>query len=348
MAPAKPDRAGVVSRRPVFHSLGTENFDILADFSNFTLQVQTQDAVRLEADKLIDGIREALGRENMKGTSIERNDPQRPEDAPGVRITIRGLPSAQIVPGSSIRSPQTIKALIERTAVWETLPAANADVQVRMRPEKFASLKKEVIGRAAEILDWRLKLLGIMGAEVHQNGDRPELTVRLPRVDDPSAIKSIIVTKASLEVAQVLDGPFATRKSGIDAHGGVLPLGTKLLSYDGRPEWFLLSKTAVLSNGDVRDAAAVRSAAAHWGIEVVWEPEGSRRFALFSEANTGERVAFVWNDAILTVTKIQSTNESKLWINSETDQRQAQRMALLIRSGSLPVRLTNAGSPAIP
>ena len=56
--------------------------------------------------------------------------------------------------------------------------------------------------------------------------------MQLPGVDDPARVKELIGTAAVLEIDEVKDGPFPSRKRALAQHGGVLPLNTKLVTVE--------------------------------------------------------------------------------------------------------------------
>src|SRR5581483_6070979 len=65
--------------------------------SHLVLQVQVQDAVKAEADQVIERLKDDLKKQNINWNSIDRNDPQRVEDADSIAITVKGIPATQIV-----------------------------------------------------------------------------------------------------------------------------------------------------------------------------------------------------------------------------------------------------------
>src|SRR5215469_18846772 len=57
--------------------------------SHLVLQVQVQDAVKAEADIVINRLKEDLKKQNISWTSIDRSDPQRVEEADDVTVTVK-------------------------------------------------------------------------------------------------------------------------------------------------------------------------------------------------------------------------------------------------------------------
>src|SRR5437660_12461500 len=59
--------------------------------SHLILQVQVQDALKAEADQVIERLKEELNRANIDYAGIDRNDPARIEDADTIQINIKGV-----------------------------------------------------------------------------------------------------------------------------------------------------------------------------------------------------------------------------------------------------------------
>src|SRR5437660_2843918 len=59
--------------------------------SHLILQVQVQDAVKAEADQVIERLKDELNRGGIDYASLDRNDPQRIEDADTIQVNIKGV-----------------------------------------------------------------------------------------------------------------------------------------------------------------------------------------------------------------------------------------------------------------
>ena len=57
------------------------------------LQVQVQDALKAEADNVMDRLKEDVKRADIDYASMDRNDPMRIEDADSIQINIKGVPA---------------------------------------------------------------------------------------------------------------------------------------------------------------------------------------------------------------------------------------------------------------
>src|ERR1041385_7837357 len=61
--------------------------------THMVLQVKVQDAVKADADQNIERLKEALKKQNISWSAIDRNEPQDIKDADKVEISIKGVPS---------------------------------------------------------------------------------------------------------------------------------------------------------------------------------------------------------------------------------------------------------------
>src|SRR5450631_4424199 len=59
--------------------------------SHLILQVQVQDAVKSEADNVIEQLKGELNRATIDYASLDRNDPTRIEDADTIQINVKGV-----------------------------------------------------------------------------------------------------------------------------------------------------------------------------------------------------------------------------------------------------------------
>jgi len=111
-------------------------------------------------------------------------------------------------------------------------PALNStDYSMKLKPTELLDLKSDTVKRAMDTIGNRIDELGLAEKSVQPYGQSAgtyQILIQLPGVDDPARAKELIRTAAVLEIAEVKDGPYASKDEGIAKHGGILPLGTKL------------------------------------------------------------------------------------------------------------------------
>src|ERR1035437_5697319 len=63
--------------------------------SYLVLEVQVQDAVKGEAEQVIEQLKESFRKQSITYASLESNDPQTVEAAASIQIDIKGIPPAE-------------------------------------------------------------------------------------------------------------------------------------------------------------------------------------------------------------------------------------------------------------
>src|SRR5262245_19240167 len=215
--------------------------------SHLILQVQVQDALKAEADQVIERLKEELksNKDGIDYASIDRNDPMRIEDADTIQINVKGVPSQKT---SAFRT-----LVSERFPTWILTPVNATDYRMNLRPSELLTLKRETVERSIQTISNRINNLGLTEPVVQQHGRADaefEILVQLPGVDDPARVKEIIGTAAVLGIYEVKDGPFPGQDQAMAKHGGVLPLNTKLVKSslragEGGESWYLLARNPV-------------------------------------------------------------------------------------------------------
>src|SRR5579871_476459 len=304
--------------------------------SHLVLQVQVQDAVKAEADIVINRLKDDLKKQNISWTSIDRNDPQRVEEADDVTVTIKGIPATQ---SSAFRS-----LINERDSDWVLTTVNSTDYTMRMKPSELVNLKRDTVERTVQTIGNRIDQLGLAEKSVQQYGragDQYQVLVQLPGVDDPARVKELIGTAAVLEVTEVKDGPFNTRDAGLAAHGGVLPLNTKLVKAIPRAgsegeQWYLVNRTPIITGRDMRNARAGQDEFRKWETNFSLSQDGGKLFGSFTERNVGNRLAVLLDNNVVSVATIQNKIEDSGRITGLGSEEEAVDLSRYLRSGSLP------------
>lgn len=308
--------------------------------SYFILQVQVQDAIRTEADRTIEQLKEELRKAGIVYTDISRNDPQTVEAADSIQIDIKGVDSAR---SSDLRS------LAAGLSDW-TLTAVNStDYRMRMKPSALITLKRDTVERTRKTIATRIDSLGLVEPVVQQVGnaeENHEILVQLPGVDDPARVKQIMQAAAMLELSEVRGGPYTSPEDARAQNGGVLPLNTKLVREALRPgqegqTWWLVSRTPVITGTDLRSARPGRDGeTGRWETDFRLSPDGARRFERFTGANVGKRLAIILDNQVRSAPVVESRISDSGRITGARDQQDASDLALVLESGALPAGVT--------
>jgi preprotein translocase subunit SecD len=306
--------------------------------SHLIYQVQVQDAVKTEADQTIERMKEEMRKQTIDYAAIDRNDPATVEDADKTEITVKGVPVAKTTAFRNLVS--------ERFGQWVLTPVNATDYRLNMRPSELVTLKRDTVDRSIQTISNRINQLGLTEPTVQQYGQAGtdfEFLVELPGVDDPGRVKEIMQTTAQLEIDDVKDGPYASREAALAQKGGILPLNTKLVREppqgDRGEAWFLVSKTSVVKGTDLRNARAGQDEFRKWETNFTLSPDAGKRFARYTEANIGNRLAVVMDNQIRSVATIQSRIEDSGRITNIGSEQEASDLALVLRAGALPATI---------
>ena len=303
--------------------------------SRLVLQVQVQDAVKVEAQQTIERIKDELRKANIDFASMENNEPASVDTADTIQIDIKGIPAA--------RSRDFRTLITDHFGAW-VLTAVNAtDYRLNMRPSELLVLKRDTVDRARQTISNRINALGLTEPVVQQEGSAEtdhRIVVQLPGVDDPARVRDIIGQAAVLEIVEVKDGPFPSQEQALAQHGGVLPLNTKLLKAPSRTgegvSWYLVARTPVITGRDLRNSRPGQDEFRKWETSFTLSQDGARRFEAFTGANIGNRLAVVLDNQIRSVATIQNRISDQGRITNVGTEQEASDLALVLRSGSLP------------
>lgn len=307
--------------------------------THLVMQVQVQDAVKADAEQTADRLKEDLRKQAITYGGMDVNEVSRVEDANKVAISIKGIPSTQ---SSSFRS-----LVSERYPTYILTAQNSTDYTMQLKPTDLLDLESDTVKRAIDTIGNRIDELGLAEKSVQPYGQSSstfQILIQLPGVDDPARAKELIGTAAVLEICDVKDGPYASRDEGLAKHGGILPLGTKLVRAKPRgsgdvEQWYLLGKTPVVNGAEMRNARAGQDEFRKWETSFTLSQDGGRRFGRYTEANIGNRLAVVLDNQIVSVATIQARIEDSGRITGLGSEDEAVDLSRYLRSGSLPARV---------
>ena len=307
--------------------------------SHMLLEIQVQQAVKADADATADRLKEDLRKQNIAWSNMDVNEVTSVNDADKVALTVKGIPTDKT---SAFRS-----LVSERYTNYVLTPTSSTDYSMKLKPTDLLDLKSDTVKRAVDTIGNRIDQLGLAEKSVQpygQSSSTYQILIQLPGVDDPARARELIGTAAVLEIAEVKDGPYASREDGIAKHGGILPLGTRLARMKPRgtgdgDQWYLLAKTPVVSGSEMRNARPGQDEFRKWETSFNLSQEGGRRFGRFTEANIGNRLAVVLDNQIVSVATIQARIEDSGRITGLGSEEEAVDLSRYLRSGSLPARV---------
>src|SRR2546421_1450669 len=217
--------------------------------THLILQVQVNDAVKVEADNAIERLKAELRARKINYTEISQPDPANNPD----KIVVKGVPPEVSADLRSIVS--------ERLPEYNLASGAENTWTVSMKPQALTELKDRAVTQAIETIRNRIDQLGVTEPVIQAHGlGQYQILVQLPGIDDPGRVKEIMQSTAMLEIRQSLGGPYPSEQAALQDHGGVLPpdavlmpgrsIGTKD-NPEGGQEWYLVSRVAAVTGRDL-------------------------------------------------------------------------------------------------
>jgi len=301
------------------------------------LQVQQQDAFNDKAGSDADRLKDAARKANVPFSDIEVDDAKTLQDATKVAITVKGVPAPQA---------GTFRGVVsEQFAQWLLTPQNATDYRLTMRPTESLKMWQQVLSQSKNTIDRKINVLGLSEATVQQRREDAdsELLVQMPGVDDPARVKQIIQTAAKLELYEVKGGPYASREEALGQSSGILPPGTKLIGSASTGASgsgggvYLVARTPVVRGPDIRDARPEQSQSTNgWQTGFVLSQDAAKRFAAFTGANIGNRLAIVLDGKVLEAPSIKSQISDQGEIEGAASEQDASDLALNLKAGSLP------------
>src|SRR4030088_693340 len=192
--------------------------------THLILQVQVNDAAKVDADNAVEILKEQLNKRKIAFSDITQPDPQNPD-----RIVIKGGPPAS--------RTDLLSIVQERLPEYNVTSSADNSFQVAMKPQMLADLKNKAVAQAIETIRNRIDQLGVSEPVIEEHGlGQYQILVQLPGVDDPARVEAIIKSTAMLEIRQVLGGPYPTQEAALQDKGGVMPEDSMLMPGKNNPD----------------------------------------------------------------------------------------------------------------
>ena len=300
---------------------------------HLVLQVNTDDALRLETETTAETLRNELEKAGAAAATVEATSP--------TEFRVSGLQ-----PGQDAALRQAATSL---TPAWDRESGVGGGYVFRMRPARQTQLRDESVRQAQDTLERRVNELGVSEPVVARHGGAQgeQLLVQLPGVSDVARAKEIIRSTAMLELKLVEQGPASTKEGLLSGTGGQVPPHGQVLpgvqtGSDGRAEtvYYLLEKAPIVTGRDLRNAKPTLDEFNQPAVHFSLNPDGARKFGKATGDNVGRQLAIVLDNQVRSAPRIDERISDEGRITGGFTQQEAQDLSLVLRSGALPASLT--------
>lgn len=173
-------------------------------------------------------------------------------------------------------------------------------LQAQETPE--SKVDDDAINRSIQIIERRVNELGLTEPVIQRQG-KDKIIVELPGVKDPEQAIAMLGKTAMLEFK--------------DMEGNT-----------------------VLTGKDLKDSKASADQSGQPVVTLQFNEEGAKKFADLTARNVGRQIAILLDGNVLTAPRVsEPITGGNAQITGSKDAKEAEHLAILLRSGSLPVKL---------
>ncbi len=304
--------------------------------SHLILQVQTDDAIRSVTAGNLEKARSILQQAGIKFTNIT---------SPALgRIEIDLEDSGQIEDAKA-------RITLDFGPGW-TARNEGKRLIFEMKDEEQRDVRERATEQAMRIIEQRINAFGVAEPTIARHGPATayQILLQLPGVDDPERVKNLIRAESRLELKLVHSGPHPSEEAARQSLGGTVPTDKEILPARERRrdpnappvQYYVVEKTPVITGDDLRNAQAVPSQAGGSVYEILFSlrPSGAERFYASTSANIGKNLAIILNNEIKSAPVIRDAIRDEGRIEGDFTKEEAEDLALTLRSGALPARVT--------
>ncbi|UFX98346.1 protein translocase subunit SecD [Candidatus Gromoviella agglomerans] len=215
---------------------------------------------------------------------------------------------------------------------YKNLDNDQVEVKIFMIDSKFKSVKSSVVKRSIDVLNKRVNEFGTSEAIIMSYGSSAIL-VQIPNIFDIDHVKKVLGQTAQLRFCIVRD-IISAKDLGNSGHDTfVMP------SNDGS-HYYILDKEASLSGDRLVDAQVVFGEYKEPMVSFKFDSIGANIFADITRKYIGYRMAIIFGDVVVSAPMINvAILDGNGVIQGNFDLKDAADMALMMRSGALPVKL---------
>ncbi len=301
---------------------------------HLVLQVQTDDALRVETETNAEQLSEQAGLVGIDLLSAGASAP--------AEIRVEGVPADRDQEFRGI-ADDLLQVSYSRQSAG---PGAYA---FRMLPGIERQLREESVRQALQTIERRVDELGVAEPIVAPYGVAgDQILVQLPGVEDVAGAKEIIRSTGLLELKLVEDGPALSRELLLQARNGIVPPDMEVVSgadeslgaTPGSTVYYLVRRVAPVTGRDLRNARSTIDEFNQPAISFSFNREGARKFGNFTGSNVGRNLAIILDNRVYSAPVIQERIADEGRITGTFTPGEAADLALILRSGALPASLT--------
>lgn len=308
--------------------------------SHLVMQVQVNDALRKRTENNAEVATAKLKEKNLPFTDVK---------AEGINTVVVTVPD-------STKNADIVRELENNFGAGWNVTDRGSSVVAVLDDATANQLRNSDTELAKQIIENRVNAFGVTEPTIQRHGGEGtyQILIQMPGVDDPERVKNTLNADSNLELRLLAKGtqsnpPYPTREAAqAAAMVGGGPEKTDIFPYRergddggvGQEGFVVLEKSVVITGLDMRDASARASeyGGSAYEIDFSLQPNGATRFADITGKNVNEMLCIVLNNEVKSIARINQQIHDRGQITGSFTKRQAEDLALILRSGALPAK----------
>jgi preprotein translocase subunit SecD len=301
--------------------------------THLILQVQVNDAVKADADRAMERLKDEMRTRKINYTDMTQPDPTNNPD----QLLIKGVPPDATTDLRNLVS--------DRLPEYDATSGPENSWVLKMKQQQLTDLKNRAVSQAIETIRNRVDKLGVSEPVIQEHGlGDYQILVQLPGIDDSGRVKEIMQSTAMLEIRQAMNNgaTYKDEQAALAAVNGILPdnsvlMHGKNIGASGEDAVYIISRVSAVAGHDLREARVGRSSqTGQPEVNFFLTAEGGRRFSKFTSEHVGDYLAVVLDNKVMEVAVIKSEIGDSGVIEGRFTDQQAKDLALVLNSGALP------------
>lgn len=218
----------------------------------------------------------------------------------------------------------------------------DAHVLVTLSSNVASRIKQDAVTRNIEVLRSRLDGLGVAEISVAAQGES-NIVIELPDVSDPTRARAMIGTAAQLEF-KLVESMRASEKDLLYELDDIVPPDKEILpGRDKMSGYYLVEKFAQVTGRHIKETRAMLTDDHGTRAAVVafrLNDEGAEKFGELTSEHMGAHLAIVLDGQVISAPRIQSKISDSGQITGMKSLKDANELALLLRSGAFGAPVT--------
>lgn len=199
----------------------------------------------------------------------------------------------------------------------------------------------------------RLDEFGIDSPLVERSEAEGEtIALLIPPVANLDRVLHVLNADSNLQFRPVAKGaqiPYRTKLEAESMANSLAGDQYDVVSYSDFAEkgWVILEKAALVTNHEIRDATAAETEGLY-GVNLLLTVDAGKRLADWTGEHVGDYLAIVLNNEVKSAPRVQNQIHDRVQITGAFSRQTAEDLALVMRSGPLPRRLSYVSEQVVP